>query len=150
MKSIAISAGHLPDAKGAYNKTYQLWEHHLCYELALDVAAALYDEGIPVLFVPTGTLTQKIAHINKHNPLCAVEIHLNSWTQVASGTECLYYPRSERGKKLATYLQGYLVDRLGLRNRGVIARKNLVFLSRTNCPAVITESLFLNNDEDLI
>lgn len=149
MKPIAISAGHFPDRKGAFNQNHKLWEFHVCYELALDIAAKLDDQGIPILLVPTGPLVQKIAFINKNNPLCAVEIHLNSFYKVASGTECLYYPSDEKGRILATYLQTSLVNNLHLRDRGIVARKNLAFLAKVNCPRIITESLFLNNDEEV-
>lgn len=145
-KPIAISAGHYPEAKGAHNKTYNLWEHDVCYEFALGVIADLEEADIPTVLVPSETLTKKIAYINKRDCLCAVEIHLNSFTQVASGTECLFYPRSSLGKVLAVYCQQALVYNLNLRDRGVVARDRLTFLSRTRCPSVITESLFLNND----
>ena len=154
MKPIAISAGHLPDSKGAFNKTFKIYEHPIVYELALDVTAALDDFGVDVLFVPTGTLSQKIAFINKSDCLCVVEIHLNSAPAVASGTECLYWFNSVRSKHLAVLLQTALVDELGLRDRGLkeISRRKQrggFFLRDTNCPAVITESLFLNNDQDV-
>jgi N-acetylmuramoyl-L-alanine amidase len=149
VKSVAISAGHYPQAKGAYNKTYGLHEHDLCYGFALNIVALLKDLDIPTLLVPTGTLSKKVTFINKNNCLFAVEVHLNSAKFVATGTECLFYSRSELGKVLAQTLQVELVDALKLRNRGVVPRKKLTFLSRTVCPAVLTESLFLNNDEEV-
>lgn len=148
-KPIAISAGHYPEKQGAYNSTYELQEHTVCYELATGVYEALTDLSIPTIFVPTGTLSKKIAFINSKAPLCAVEIHLNSFVSVANGTECLYYYRSNHGEQLARYCQAALVGKLGLRDRGLVARKNLVFLSKTMCPSVITESLFLNNDTEV-
>lgn len=158
MKPIAISAGHLPDPrlKGAHNKTHNLHEHNIVYELAIDTVKALDDLGVEVLFVPTGTLSQKIAFINKSNCLCVVEIHLNSEDvpQIVSGTECLYWFNSKASKQLAILLQTALVDELRLRDRGLkeITRRKQdggYFLRETNCPAVITESLFLNNDQDV-
>jgi N-acetylmuramoyl-L-alanine amidase len=148
-KPIAVSAGHYLEAKGAYNKTYNLYEHDLCWEFALSVLTYLEEADIPTVLVPRGTLTKKIAYINKNSCLCAVEIHLNSVSFNATGAECLYYPRSELGKNLATYCQTAIVNSLHIRDRGIVARDRLVFLSRTNCPAIITESLFLSNDDEV-
>ena len=149
MKPIAISAGHYPEAKGAYNKTHNLWEYDICTNIASIVAIELQELNIPIVFVPTGALTKKIAFINKSDCLCAIEIHLNSASVIGSGTECLYYPRSERGKTLAQFCQTALVFNLSLRDRGLVARERLAFLSRTTCPSVITEALFLNNNVEV-
>lgn len=166
MKRIAISAGHYPEKAGARHD--DLVEHDLAVEWVdklLDIFDECYDfdicepefEFIPV---PTGTLRDKVAFINRSDIDYAIEIHFNSAGVKASGCETLYMPGSARGKYLAETIQELIVEALGIRDRGVKEglywrsreRTNtpLYFLRRTNCPAVIIEPEFLQSYDENI
>lgn len=101
-----------------------------------------------VRFSPPTSLTGKILMVNSENPDFAVDVHLNSLTKpIVRGTEVLYYPGSERGKAIARVFQRHLVRMLVTPNRGIEERVDLGFLKKTRCPAIITESEFISNEE---
>ena len=78
---------------------------------------------------------------------------VNAFNGRASGTEVLYYHRSEVGKTIAEILQGGLVDFLGLPDRGIKPKtsedRGGYLLRYTNAPCVIAEPFFIDNDQDL-
>jgi N-acetylmuramoyl-L-alanine amidase len=82
-----------------------------------------------------------------------ISLHFNAASDLyAHGTETLYHPESERGKRLAECIQKNLVATLGLRDRGIKPRPNLYELRKTTMPAVIVETAFISNpgEEKLI
>ena len=78
-----------------------------------------------------------------------ISIHCNSFYKpTACGIETLYYPTSNRGKKLAQSIQTSLVKNVGLRDRGLKPRKDLCVLKRTKSIAVLVETGFISNPND--
>lgn len=75
-----------------------------------------------------------------------VELHLNAFNGSASGTECLYYPTSSKGKELAQRVNDGLDDIFPDRN--IKARDNLYILRETTSPAIIVEAFFCDNKQD--
>lgn len=166
MKRIAISAGHFPEKAGA--RYGGLVEHDLAntwIDIIFDVFDSIFDfDKDEPLFdlvpVPTGTLKEKVAFINRHDFDYAIELHFNSAHVVATGCETLHMPGSFRGKEFAFIIQDYMVEALKIRDRGVKEglywssreRTNtpLYFLRRTDCPAVIIEPEFLQSYERTI
>jgi len=64
----------------------------------------------------------------------------------------IYWPSSTKGKALATRLQSAAVGVLKLNDRGIKPPQNgrgAALLRKTNMPAVIVESFFIDNDGDL-
>jgi N-acetylmuramoyl-L-alanine amidase len=57
--------------------------------------------------------------INALNPDFIISLHCNAFNGKASGTEVLYYHKSEKGKKMAEILLNHLVEYLKLPNRGI-------------------------------
>lgn len=91
-----------------------------------------------------------VEQINATGADIAVEFHLNSATGQATGTEMIYI--SQAGKLLAERLQKAVVSALRLADRGVKtpwAGRGNYFLTKTKMPAVIAESFFIDNDDDL-
>ena len=75
----------------------------------------------------------------------AIEIHLNSnKLNPGSGTETYY-----GSKELAEKIQKKLVEKLGLKDRGVKNGNNLKFNNTTKMASCITELGFINNVKDL-
>src|SRR5687768_17651819 len=99
---IYVSAGHHPSKKGATFEDFTEYDEAMIW---VDlIIAYLGDKGVRV---PTGVLKDKVNFINKGDAYLAIEIHFNSATNsrgdhVGSGSETLYFPGSERGKKLAS------------------------------------------------
>lgn len=78
-----------------------------------------------------------------------VSIHCNAFNGNARGTETLCYNTNSNGGKLAYSIHGQLLSSIpGLGNRGVKVRKDLIVLKRTDMPAALVETAFIDNDAD--
>lgn len=151
---ILISTGHNPNRKGAtFGDTSEydeasLWTARILSILAVDLP------NCKVRYVPTGSLTHKIAFINTQDePVeCAFELHFNSEPSFkAKGSEVLYYKGSAKGKRLADCIMDefkqkkifapYRGSKEGVHHSG----KPLLFLQKTKCTSVIIEPEFLFN-----
>lgn len=166
MKKIALSAGHYSQAKGAvYN---DLVEHDLA-NIWLDYIFDEYDElhsldkvVFELVFVPPGTLKEKVKFINDNECDYAVEIHFNSAPGdfKYTGSETLYMPDSIKGKEFAKLVHEATIDILEVPDRGIKkglywstkeqTNTPLYFLRRTRCPAIIVEPEFLQSYADTI
>lgn len=100
--------------------------------------------------VPTGVLSEKAKWINDNDMDLAVEFHLNGFHQFAQGTEVLYHPLCDNGRKYAVLLSGMLSSELQTKNRGARARSNLLLLNRAKCPTIIVEPFFLQWEYKLL
>jgi N-acetylmuramoyl-L-alanine amidase len=101
----------------------------------------------------TLSLDTGVAMAEKAKADLFVSLHFNAANDLyAHGTETLYHPASEKGKRLAECIQKNLVASLGLTNRGIKPRPNLYELRATSMPAVIVETAFISNpgEEKLI
>lgn len=149
---IFISAGHYPKRPGAQNKKLRLKEHFEAQKIVkLLVKKNDQQSLIELVEVPSVTLREKIDYIHSREFVgaCAIEIHFNAYCSgQGEGIECLHYPGSSKGKFLAARLQDALLRVLPFPSRGLRDREDLYFLSATSIPAVIVETLFLDNDRD--
>ncbi len=79
-----------------------------------------------------------------------ISLHNNSFTNPGpNGTEILYSTKDPQSKKIAQIIQNNMVMSLGTFNRGEKARPGLIVLNSTNMPAVLVETAFLTNPEDV-
>lgn len=88
--------------------------------------------------------THKLRLINGEGFDAVFEFHLNCFNGIARGTEQIYL--SLAGKKLAQANQKGLKDKFI--DRGIKKRSDLYMLSKTDCPAVICETFFCDNEDD--
>jgi N-acetylmuramoyl-L-alanine amidase len=105
------------------------------------------------------TITQTTLHtlpdeINKLHPDFCISLHCNgSNTPTATGTEVLYYCKSQVGKQIASILLTHLVAALGLPNRGIkpmtIGDRGYYLLSNVDA-CVIAEPFFITCDRDAL
>ncbi len=158
MPRVAISAGHNPDAKGA---SYMGFNE---YDEATEWASMLLEilsDSLEVELVPTGTLKEKVAFINRGSFDMAIELHFNSAVsngkRVGEGSETLYYPGSVEGEVNATIMQRHL-SQVFRPNRGAKAGHYRMdptkpadyFLRKTNCPALIVEPEFIHREKKIV
>lgn len=84
-------------------------------------------------------------------PCIYLSIHANAcgaggWSS-ANGISTFHHRGSKTGKALAARLQGALIDRTGLMNRGT-KRANFYVLRKTTMPAVLSENGFMSNPRE--
>jgi hypothetical protein len=102
----------------------------------------------------SGALIQKLAEKGVVS-LTEIKQYLSELEdEQASGTEVLYYHKSENGKKMAKILLNHLVEYLKLPNRGVkpktVEDRGGPLLRYTKAPCVIAEPFFIDNNSDLV
>jgi len=94
---------------------------------------------------PDTELSYRAKMANDFGAALFVSIHCNAAANpAASGTETYHAPGSERGARLAGFIQSRLVAALGLLNRGVKSA-NYAVLKRTSMPAALVEIAFISN-----
>lgn len=151
MKKCALVIGHKKTSPGALNKESGLAEFQFNDELAIDIEKEVND--VEVQRVYRRTYNSLPSDINELNPDFIISLHCNAFNETVSGTEVLFYHRSEKGKLLAEILNKKLVEALGLDNRGEIPKsaedRGGDLLKNTIAPCIIAEPFFIDNDSDL-
>lgn len=122
--------------------------------------------SFPIYSESLGDLPFRVEEANKTDAELFISIHCNaSESSSASGTEIFYFPGSASGKITAKcilnevlYLQKikkakaktdkHMLNLWDFTNRG-LSEWNFYVLSQTAMPAVLIETLFLSNSEDL-
>lgn len=156
--TIFVSAGHHAEKQGARHRWFKEypealhWQNCLVYHLGTDAAA-----------VPAGYLAKKVAFINDHGTRrdLAVEVHFNAAVDedgnpVGRGSETLYHPGSEAGRRAAERVQATLATHFRP-DRGVKEGYYQMdpsngpdyFLARIPMPALILEPGFIHHHEEL-
>jgi N-acetylmuramoyl-L-alanine amidase len=147
---IALIPGHGPSIdQGAENKdgtTELAWNR----DLVRRIKSHLDGRAEVVVINRVRERLSPVAEINATQAQVALEFHLNASNGKASGTEMIYISRA--GRIIAEKLLNAAVGVLRLPNRGVkqpFAGRGNFFLTKTRMPAVIVESFFIDNSEDL-
>lgn len=156
-KMILISAGHHPYRKGASFEGF--YEHDEAMFWAVAIVNGL---GSKAMLVPPGLLKNKVAFINDREVELAIEIHFNSakdinGNRVGKGSETLYYPGNEKGRRAALTMQARLApifapDR-GAKEGWYQMNKDKgpdYFLAKTNCTALIVEPEFIHHKDFIV
>lgn len=166
MAIIAISAGHNSNAVGACHDGFCEFPETLRW--AERIAQHLLEMGHSPVLIPATDLKQKVRAVNDSKAAFALEVHFNSGSLKAAGSETLYCPGSARGKMAAKRIQA-AVSQFFTPDRGVkegwyrMDRPGVVdfegdkdgdevidyFLRKTNCPAVIIEPEFIHHREKI-
>ena len=96
-------------------------------------------------------LKTRSSRANTKKATIFVSIHANAagnkWC-TANGIETLYSQGSAKGKVLADKLQKRLIEATGLRNRGLVPRKDIHVLRATTMPAALVECGFMDNKNE--
>ncbi len=148
---IVVDSGHGGEDPGAVYPGRQEKEDTL--RLALEVGRLLEAGGQDVVYTRTTDVYQtpfeKAQIANREEADYFISIHRNSSPRQNQyqGVETLIYDKSGIKLKMAEAINGAL-EEVGFRNLGVKERPGLVVLRRTNMPALLVETGFLNSDED--
>ena len=153
MKRVGIVVGHSVTDPGAVNVN-GCSEFQFNAELSYMVAVELLKYGIdPVIIWRDRAYSAMPDKVNDHDVDFSIELHCNAFNTKASGSETLFFNGSRNGCKLATYIQGEVVNALMLNDRGAkgVSRDDRggLMLVKTAKPHVILEPLFIDNSVDL-
>lgn len=166
---VLIDNGHGEETPGKCSPDKRLREYKYCREIAQQVSRELSLKGVnTVLLVPVETdilLKERVRKVNawcnKHGSknVMLVSIHINAagsdgkWHDARGFSVMVSENASKNSKLLAQIFTRRAAD-LGLMgNRWVPEDKywvqSLAMTRDTNCPAVLTENLFQDNEEDV-
>ena len=150
-KLCALVIGHKKRSSGAINVNSNLTEFDFNEDLALRIEKKVQKAEIQRIY--RRTYKELPDDINALNSDFIISLHCNAFNTQVSGTEVLYYHKSQKGKKMAEILLTHLVEHLKLANRGIkpkMAEDRGGYLLRyTKAPCVIAEPFFIDNDDDL-
>ena len=156
---IFINPGHMPGVdSGAVNETYGVTEADIVKEIGAGVQQYLNRVGYDCMLVQSDNLcgespnyTNICASANGWKADLFLSIHCNAASaEEAQGTETLVYSEnSEEASALAECIQEQIVQSLGTEDRGIKERPGLAVLRETNMPAVLVETAFITNKDDV-
>ena len=151
MALVVIDAGHGGANPGAVYGGRREKDDVLA--LSMEVGNILERNGVDVYYTRTSDVyespAQKTEEANAVRGDYFVSIHRNSspYPNQYTGVESLVYNRYGEAARLAENINARL-EELGFANQGVNERKDLVVLSGSQMPAVLTEVGFINSDSD--
>lgn len=151
MAKIILDAGHGGEEPGAIFEGRQEKDDNL--RLALAVGQRLEENGIDVVYTRVedvyDTPFEKTQIANREGGDFLISFHRNSSPQADqySGVETLVYDRSGQKVELAENINEAL-EQTGFRNLGIQERPGLVILRRSQMPAVLVETGFINTEAD--
>ena len=148
---IALDAGHGGSDPGAVYNGRQEKDDNL--RLAMAVGNILENAGVDVVYTREDDIYEtpfkKATDANAAGADYFISFHRNSGENpnTASGVQNLIYSKGGKSEQIAEDIQSELVN-LGFRDLGIVERPNLVVLRRTQMPAVLIETGFINNTAD--
>ena len=144
---VVLDPGH--GGRDPGSSGFGLVEKHLTLDLAQRVEKILVGKGISVdLTRRTDDFVEfeeRARIVNASPETILVSLHFNAHSDRSiSGTETLYWPCSETGRELASYVQSELGRRLVTRNRG-FRPERLKVLELTKATGILIECGFISN-----
>lgn len=144
---VVIDPGH--GGKDPGSVAFGLVEKHLTLDIAKRIEKLLIGKGIQVELTRREDVFVELADraaVAANSPdTILLSLHFNAHADRSiSGTETLYWPGSESGRELASYVQSELGRRLVTRNRG-FRPERLKVLELAPVTGVLVECGFLTN-----
>ncbi len=147
---IVISSGHGKHIRGASGYIDEVDEAR---RVVNRVASLLLEHGVgaatfhdDVSHSQSENLERIVAFHNTQERELDVSVHFNAYntTDQPMGCECLYLTKSE----LAAHVSKGISAAAGLNDRGAKKRDDLYFLNKTNEPAILIETCFVDSRSD--
>lgn len=153
-KLILIDAGHGDFDSGSENLGYL--EKDINLKLALKLEEALKEAGYAVVMTRNDDsfleLYERSDLANETKADLFISIHQNSYMEDSSvnGIEVYYNnEKSTDDEKLAQSIQDSLINETRATDRGIRARNDLFVISETTMPAVLIETAYISNKNEL-
>lgn len=159
---IFIDQGHNPPGNpNAGAEGNGLNEGLITFQVGLDLADYLRNDSRfevrlsrPTADTVLGTssassLRQRVTLANEWPADYFISIHCNSNENTAiNGTEVYITKYNSQPQYLGQQIMNGIVENVGTKNNGIIARPSLYVLRRTNMPALLVELAYLTNTSD--
>ena len=156
---VFINPGHdLEYDSGAVNPNTGMRECDVVAEIGERLKGYLEAVGIETEMLQSDNLYYDSNYSDRPIPVCEaannsgadvfVSIHCNAANGNAKGTETFVYSWGGASTTLANCVQNQILNALGTIDRGIKVRNDLIVLKRTNMPAILVETAFIDNDSD--
>ncbi len=150
---IVIDPGHGGSDPGTIGTFLGTYEKDVVLPISLKFGELLEEHGAIVVYTRTEdnyvSLFDRPQIAEMVNAELFISIHANSYEgTVARGVETLYNPLYLENFRLAQMMQNELVSHLGVVNRGVRPRTDLLVLNNSTMPAVLMEVGFVSHQEE--
>jgi len=144
---VVIDPGH--GGKDPGSQGFGTMEKKLTLDLAKKLETTLNQNGIRTTLTRRNDtfikLDKRAELANNSSKTLFVSLHFNAHADRSiAGTETFYWPGSNAGRKLASYVQSELGRRLSARNRG-FKPEQLKVLEATKGTAILVECGFISN-----
>lgn len=146
---IAIAGGHSAAARGAsgYIDEYEKDRAYVAKLIpALEAAGHTVVDCSNEATTVSGELYNEVTAANVSDADYFLAVHFNAGG--GTGTECWYYSGNEAGYELASTMSANVAGALGLCDRGAKSTTSLYVIRRTNMPAVLLETCFVDTYQD--
>lgn len=148
MSTIFLSAGHGGSDPGAVSN--DLKEKDVNLNILLGCKETLEKNGVNVVCSRTtdenDSVSEEVKEANSSGCDFAISFHNNAGG--GDGFEAYYYSTNAEMKKLAEICEKH-IKALGQNSRGLKSGNHLYFIRKTKMPALLLETFFLDNKEDL-
>ena len=150
---VFLNPGHAPNGNpdpGAVNGETGLRECDVALAVGESAESYLNAAGVETELLQSDSLYDICEAANSSDADIFVSIHCNAAeAEEANGTETWACAGSYRGSMLASCIQNQIVQSLSTVDRGVKERPGLAVLRETDMPAVLVETAFITNEEDV-
>ena len=151
---IAILIGHGESEGGSYDPGAVSGAYHefrIAREIgraACERLQAVYGSSCELVnYDGSLSLTERIRRFRGKEADFLAEIHLNSGSAAATGTEVWYYPGDQAGKKYAAAISAAVSAALGLPDRGAKASDYYGIIRQTGPTACLVETCFISSSD---
>lgn len=152
MIKIMLNPGHAPGGipdPGAVNPAWGVQEAIIAKNIADKVENLLTGAGYEVHVYQNDSLSNICWYANQLDVDYFISIHCNaSWNGQGTGSEVFCYEFGGYGEALAECIQRRIVNKLDMADRGV-KEASYAVLRGTNMPAVLVETAFIDNLDDV-
>ena len=147
MSKVFLSAGHGGKDPGAV--AYSLKEKNINLNILLACRDELKRHGVSVVTSRTkdenDPVAEEVKEANASKADIAVSFHTNAGK--GDGSETYYQSTDAKSKKLAQLCEKH-TKAIGQNSRGIKAGDKLMFVRKTDMPAVLCECAFVDNNTD--
>lgn len=151
-KTIVVDPGHGGEDPGTVSSVGR-YEKDINLDYGKKLSKELERRGYSVINTRTEDETVKNINraelANRSGADLFISLHCNATenSEEVNGFQVLYYP-SKASKQVSQSILASVLNRTGVKDMGIVERKDLIVLNQSNMPGVIVELGFLTNSRE--